>query len=186
MDDKKIIDLYWKRSESAISETDRKYGRYCNTIAFNILHNREDAEECVNDTYLKVWGVIPTLRPLKFSAFIGRITRNLSLNKYEYYNAKKRGQGEMQVAFEELQECIASVGSVENAIEDMILTEKLNCFLEGLSTERRKIFMRRYWYLSSIKDIASDYRMSESKVKMTLLRTRNALKDYLEHEGIIL
>lgn len=88
MDDKKIIDLYWKRSESAIAETDKKYGRYCSTIAFNILHNREDAEECVNDTYFKVWGVIPTLRPLKFSAFIGRITRNLSLNKYEYYNAK--------------------------------------------------------------------------------------------------
>ena len=102
MDDNKIIDLYWKRSESAIAETDKKYGRYCSTIAFNILHNREDAEECVNDTYFKVWGVIPTLRPLKFSAFIGRITRNLSLNKYEYYNAKKRGQGETQVVFEEL------------------------------------------------------------------------------------
>lgn len=93
MDDNKIIDLYWKRSESAIAETDKKYGRYCNTIAFNILHNRKDAEECVNDTYLKVWGAIPTLRPLKFPAFIGRITRNLSLNKYEHYNAKKRGQG---------------------------------------------------------------------------------------------
>lgn len=186
MDDKKIIDLYWKRSESAISETANKYGRYCNTIAFNILHNREDAEECVNDTYLKVWGVIPTLRPLRFSAFIGRITRNLSLNKYEYYNAKKRGQGETQVAFEELQECIAGVDNVENVIEDMLLTEKLNCFLEGLPTEKRKIFMRRYWYFSQVKDIAADYQMSESKVKMILFRTRNALKDYLEREGIVL
>ncbi|CDA68676.1 MAG: sigma-70 family RNA polymerase sigma factor [Lachnospiraceae bacterium] len=186
MDDKKIIDLYWKRSESAIAETDKKYGRYCSTIAFNILHNREDAEECVNDTYFKVWGVIPTLRPLKFSAFIGRITRNLSLNKYEYYNAKKRGQGETQVVFEELQGCIASTGNVEDAIEDMLLSEKLNCFLEGLPTEKRKIFMRRYWYLSGVKDIASDYQMSESKVKMILLRTRNALKEYLEQEGIVL
>lgn len=186
MDDKKIIDLYWKRSESAIAETDKKYGRYCSTIAFNILHNREDAEECVNDTYFKVWGVIPTLRPLKFSAFIGRITRNLSLNKYEYYNAKKRGQGETQVVFEELQGCIVSTGNVEDAIEDMLLSEKLNCFLEGLPTEKRKIFMRRYWYLSGVKDIASDYQMSESKVKMILLRTRNALKEYLEQEGIVL
>lgn len=186
MDDSKIVDLYWKRSESAISETDKKYGKYCNAIAFNILHNREDAEECVNDTYLKVWGSIPTLRPLKFSAFIGRITRNLSLNKYEYYNAKKRGRGETQVALEELQECIAGVDSVEDAIEDMILTEKLNCFLKNLPAERRKIFMRRYWYLCSIKDIASDYQMSESKVKMVLLRTRNALKEYLEQEDIVL
>lgn len=186
MEDNKIIDLYWKRSESAIAETDKKYGRYCNTIAFNILHNREDAEECVNDTYFKVWGVIPTLRPLKFAAFIGRITRNLSLNKYEYYNAQKRGQGETQAVFEELQGCIAGSESVEDAIDDMLLTEKLNCFLERLPTVKRKVFMRRYWYLSSIKDIATDYQMSESKVKMLLLRTRNALKEYLEREGIVL
>ncbi len=140
----------------------------------------------MNDTYLKVWGVIPTLRPLKFSAFIGKITRNLSLDKYEYYNAKKRGQGEIQVAFEELQEYVAGTGNVEDAIDDMLLTEKLNCFLEGLSVEKRKVFMRRYWYLSGVKDIAADYRMSESKVKMILLRTRNELKEYLEQEGIVL
>lgn len=186
MDDNKIIDLYWNRSESAIAETDKRYGRYCYTIAFNILHNKEDAEECVNDTYFKVWGVIPTLRPLKFSAFIGRITRNLSLNKYEYYNAKKRGRGETQVIFEELQGCIVSAESVEDAIEEKLLTEKLNCFLEGLSAEKRNIFMRRYWYLSGVKEIASDYQMSESKVKMVLLRTRKALKEYLEQEGIVL
>lgn len=186
MEDNKIIELYWNRSELAISETDKKYGRYCSTIAFNILHNQEDAEECVNDTYFKVWGSIPTLRPLRFSAFIGRITRNLSLNKYEYYNAQKRGQGETQVAFEELQECIVGAGSVEEAIEDILLTEKLNCFLEGLTIEKRRIFMRRYWYFSRVKDIAADYHISESKVKMILLRTRNELKKYLVQEGIIL
>lgn len=186
MDDNKIIDLYWKRSEAAIIETDKKYGRYCNTIACNILHNPEDAEECVNDTYFKVWRLIPTLRPQKFSAFIGRITRNLSLNKYEYYNAQKRGQGKTQAVFDELQGCIASVGNVEDAVEDMFLTEKLNCFLEGLPKEKRRIFMRRYWYFSGVKEIASDYQMSESKVKMILLRTRNALKEYLEQEGIVL
>lgn len=186
MEDKKIIDLYWNRCESAIAETDKKYGRYCNTIAFNILHNREDAEECVNDTYFKVWGVIPTLRPLKFSAFIGKITRNLSLNKYEYYHAQKRGQGETQVVFEELEGCVTGSGNVEDVVEDMLLTEKINQFLESLSAEKRKIFMRRYWYFSNIKEIAADYRMSESKVKMILLRTRNALKEYLEQEGIIL
>ncbi len=186
MDDKKIIDLYWERSESAISETAKKYGRYCQAIAIHILHNPEDAEECVNDTYLKVWRAIPTLRPLKFSAFIGKITRNLSLNRYEYDRAKKRGQSEMQLALEELQECIAGNDDVEQTIENMFLTEKLNCFLSGLSVEKRRIFMRRYWYLSTIKEIADDYQMSESKVKMILLRTRNDLKKYFEREGIIL
>lgn len=184
MDDKKLIDLYWKRSETAIRETDNKYGRYCNTIAFNILHNKEDAEECVNDTYLKVWGVIPTLRPQRFSAFIGRITRNLSLNKYEYHKAKKRSYEETRVTIEELSDCIPDSVNVENVIEDMALTDILNRFLSELPDEKRKVFMQRYWYFSPVKEIASDYGMTESKVKMILLRARNDLKQLLEREEI--
>lgn len=184
MDDKKLIELYWKRSETAIRETDNKYGKYCHAISFNILHNKEDAEECVNDTYLKVWGVIPTLRPQKFSAFIGRITRNLSLNKYEYYKAKKRSYEEARVTIEELQDCIPDSVNVENVIEDMELTEILNRFLSGLPDEKRKVFMQRYWYFCSVKEIASDYGMTESKVKMILLRARNDLKQLLEQEEI--
>jgi RNA polymerase sigma-70 factor (ECF subfamily) len=186
MEDKEIIDLYWRRSENAISETENKYGRYCHTIAYNILHNMEDTEECVNDTYLKVWGVIPTLRPIVFSAFIGKITRNIALNKYEYYNAKKRRCGEMEIAIEELQECIPDSNQVENIIDDMVLTEIINQFLSELSTEKRKVFMQRYWYLCSIKDIASNNLLTESKVKMILLRGRNDLKKRLEQEGIVI
>lgn len=186
MEDNNIVDLYWKRSEMAITETASKYGRYCNTIAFNILHNKEDAEECVNDTYLKVWGVIPTLRPQRFSAFIGKITRNLSIHRYEYYKAKKRDYEETTITIEELQDCIPNSDNVEGIIDDMMLTEIINRFLSGLSMEKRKIFMRRYRYLSSIKEIASDYQMSESKVKMLLLRVRKELQKLLEQEGIAL
>ena len=186
MGDEEIVNLYWNRQEKAIYETNKKYGRYCNTIAFNILHNKEDAEECVNDTYLKVWGVIPTLRPQRLSAFIGKITRNLSLHKYEYYKAKKREYDETTITIEELQDCIPNSGNVEGIIDDMMLTEVINRFLSELPAEKRKIFMRRYWYVSSIKEIASDYQITESKVKMILLRVRKDLKKLLEQEGIAL
>lgn len=186
MEDNKIVELYWERSETAITETANKYGRYCNTIAYNILHNKEDAEECVNDTYMKVWGVIPTLRPQRFSSFIGKITRNLSLHKYEYYKAKKRDYDETTITIEELQNCIQNSDKVEGIIDDIALTEVLNRFLFGLSVEKRKVFMRRYWYLSSIKEIAFDYQMTESKVKMILLRVRKDLQKLLEREGIVL
>lgn len=186
MDDKTLVDLYWERSETAITETANKYGRYCTTISFNILHNKEDAEECVNDTYLKVWGVIPTLRPKRFAAFIGKITRNLSLHKYEYYKAKKRVYNETTITIEELQDCIPSSDNVEGIIDDIALTDVMNRFLSGLSVQKRRIFMRRYWYLSSIKEIALDYQMTESKVKMILLRIRKELQKFLEQEGIAL
>lgn len=148
--------------------------------------NNEDAEECVNDTYLKVWGVIPTLRPERFSAFIGKITRNLSLNKYEYYRAKKRDYAGTTIAIEELQDCIPNSENTENIVDDIALTEIINRFLSGMPVEKRKVFMRRYWYLSPIKEIASDYHMTESKVKMILLRARNDLKWILEQEEIVL
>ena len=176
MDDKQILDLYWERSEAAISETSKKYGKYCRYIASNILHNDEDSEECVNDTYLRAWNSIPPNRPSVLKTFLGKITRNLSLDRYELLNAKKRNGGQMSLIFDEIQECIPSLDSTENIVEEIALTDILNRFLSSLSLEQRKIFMRRYWYLSPIKEIATEYGMSESKIKMSLFRSRNELK----------
>lgn len=184
MDDKQIIDLYWARSENAISETADKYGKYCHYIAYNILFNDEDSEECVNDTYLKAWGVIPPQRPNRLSTFLGKITRNLALDRYKYNSREKRGNGQMPLVLDELAECVSATDNTEHIIDDMVVVDCFNCFLAVLPTETRKIFMRRYWYFSSIKEIAADFSISESKVKMTLLRTRNELKEVLEKEGI--
>ena len=186
MDDKKILDLYWMRSETAISETANKYGKYCHFIAFNILRNDEDSQECVNDVYLKAWETIPPQRPNRLSVFLAKITRNLSLNLYKKQNAGKRGNGQIPLALDELQECIPTIDSTEQAVDGLFLTEILNQFLDSLPTETRKIFMRRYWYLSSIKEIAEDFHIGESKIKMLLLRSRNKLKNLLEKEGILL
>ena len=186
MEDNQIIRLYFDRSEEAISQTAAKYGKYCHTIAYNILHNFEDSEECVNDTYWKAWNIIPPRRPRRLAAFLGRITRNLSLDKYRYYTADKRNGGELAVALEELGDCISFIGSMDDHTEEIVLVEVLNSFLASLSAEHRKIFMRRYWYVSSVKEIADDYDITESKVKMSLLRSRNQLKAALEKEGIAL
>ena len=186
MDDKQIIDLYWARSESAIAETDRKYRKYCHRIAFNILADSQDSEECVNDTYLKAWSVIPPKRPVKLSTFLGKITRNLALNRYEKRTAEKRGGGEVSVALDELAECVPDANSVERMVDNRILTDKLNMFLEELPAESRRIFLRRYWELCSIHEIAEFYGISESKVKVSLFRTRGKLRSFLEQEGIAL
>ena len=184
MDEKEIIELYWVRSELAIEETARKYGRFCHSIAYNILLNREDSEECVNDTYLHAWNAIPPRRPDKLSAFVGKITRNLALKKYEKNTAVKRGGGQVPLALEELAECIPSPDSVERQMNDQILAEVLNRFLAGLSSETRRIFLRRYWKLDTVNEIAQELGISESKVKMSLIRTRGKLRSFLEQEGI--
>ena len=186
MEDKQIVDLYWERSESAITETEQKYGRYCYSIAFRILCNEEDSEECVNDTYLRAWNAMPSHRPNMLSTFLGKITRNISINRYERYSAKKRGLGQIPLVLEELENCLPSNIKVEQAIEETVLVEVLNRFLSSLKAEKRKIFMQRYWYLSSIKEIAEEYRISASKVKMVLFRLRNDLKLLLEKEGVVL
>ena len=184
MEDKQIVDLFWARSENAISETANKYGKYCHYIAYNILHNNEDSEECVNDTYMNAWRSMPSHRPNRLSTFLGKITRNLSLNKWDQYNTEKRGAGQTMLALVELHDCIPATGDAEQIIDDLALAEVFNCFLASLPKERRKIFMRRYWYLSPIKEISTDYSISESKVKMSLLRSRNELRQLLEKEGI--
>lgn len=184
MDDKEIIDLFFERSENAIYEAESKYGRYCHCIAYNILHNNEDAEECVSDTFIKTWNVIPPTKPDNLKSFIGRIARNLSLDKYEKNHSQKRGFDNVSLILDELQECLPASDTVESITDNNTLKEALNAFLRSLPTEKRNIFMRRYWYMSSIKEIASDYGIGESKVKMSLLRTRKQLKHFLEKEGI--
>lgn len=186
MEDKEILNLYFSRSESAISETAKKYGTYCLRIANNILHNTEDSEECVNDTYMRAWNAIPPHHPMKLRTFLGKITRNLSLNRYQTYQTQKRGIGQVPLALEELAECIPAHETVEQAIGTLTLTELLNNFLADLPSEPRKIFMRRYWYFHTTKEIAKDFGISEGKVKVSLSRSRSKLKKYLEEEGVIL
>jgi RNA polymerase sigma factor (sigma-70 family) len=186
MDDNKILDLYWERSEAAITETASKYSKYCHYISYNILHNDKDADECVNDTYLNAWNSIPPKRPTCLSTYLGKITRNISLNRLKQYNAKKRSFGQTELVLSELENCIPAVQSVEQATDEKILIESINGFLYALPKIKREVFVRRYWYLSSIKDIAEQYGMSESKVASMLFRSRNELKLYLEKEGIII
>jgi RNA polymerase sigma-70 factor (ECF subfamily) len=186
MDDEMILDLYWARSESAISETAKKYGSYCIRIAANILRNNEDAEECVNDTYHKAWDAIPPQRPSNFRAFLGRITRNLSLNRYKEQKTQKRGGDNIALIYSELEECIPSNSSVETEYESGIIVEAINSFLLTLDKDSRIIFVRRYWHAEPIQAIAACFRMSDSKVKSMLFRTRKKLRAYLENEGVIL
>lgn len=186
MQDEAIIRLYWERSQEAVTQTDLKYGKYCHTIAWNILYNREDSEECVNDTWLKAWESIPPHKPQILKAFLGKITRNLALNRYEKAHAQKRGDGQTAVCLEELAECIPHTWHADQVEDSMVLTKCLNRFLGTLKPEERKLFVRRYWYMSPVKEIAQDYGLGESKVKMSLLRTREKLKTALEKEGIVI
>ncbi|MBR4869557.1 MAG: sigma-70 family RNA polymerase sigma factor, partial [Oscillospiraceae bacterium] len=163
--------------------TAAKYGKLCFRIAGNILARHEDREECVSDTYLKVWNSIPTARPKCFSAFIGRIARNLALDKFAYLNAEKRGQN-VSVAFEELSECVSGEMTVEGEMEKIQLAEMLNRFLVSLEKEKRIVFVYRYWYFASVEMISRRMGFSESKVKSMLFQLRRKLRVYLESEGI--
>lgn len=183
MRDEEIINLYWERQEKAIYETDKKYGGYCNTISFNILQNSEEAKECVNDTYLKTWNSIPPQKPNILKVYLGRIARNLAINQYERKKAKKRDYT-LEIALEELNECISSNNNVEQEIDYKELVNILNIFLSEISQDKRKIFLERYWYLYSIREISSNNKISESNVKTTLLRLRNQLKNYLKEGGL--
>lgn len=186
MEDNQIVQLYFDRCEDAIFQTKIKYDRYCHTIAYNILHNFEDSEECVNDTYWKAWHTIPPQRPKKLAAFLGKITRNLSIDIYRRYTTEKRGGSEMTIALDELGDCVSSLVSTNDHVDEIVLVDILNHFLASLSAEHRKIFLRRYWYVSSVKEIANEYGVTESKVKMSLLRSREQLKAILKKEGIVL
>ncbi len=187
MNDNEIIELYFARDQKAIVATSAKYGSYCYTVAYNILHNAEDSEECLSDTWLGAWNTIPPKRPSRLATYLGKITRNFSLDRFRKYNAEKRGLGQGEVALSELEECIPDEQqNPERAFEQAVVTETLNKFLYALPAQKRNIFIRRYWYFYPIKDIAAAYGISESKVSSLLYRTRNELKNFLEKEGIAL
>ena len=186
MEDSKIIDLYWARKEQALAETDAKYGSYCRTIARNILRNFEDTEECVSDTWLHAWNSMPPQRPGILSAFLGRITRNLSFDRCKYQQAAKRGGGTLPLALDELSECVPAPGRVEHALEERELADSIDRFLRTLPEETRNIFLRRYWYCDATADIAARYSLTESKVRVTLHRTRGKLAAYLQERGAAL
>ncbi|MBE5742943.1 MAG: RNA polymerase sigma factor [Clostridiales bacterium] len=181
MFDERIIEMYFERNQDAIVETDNKYGRYLNYISFNILRSRLSAEECVNDTYQKAWDNIPPKRPERLSTFLGKITRNLSISRLSYENAQKRNR-KTDLLLSELEDCIPdNKGDFTKGIE---LKDAINGFLETLSRQERIVFVRRYWYASSIKEIGEAYGLKESLVKVNLFRMRKKLKEYLEKEGI--
>ena len=182
MQDAQIIELYFARNEEAIAATSAKYNSYCMQIAMNILHSREDSEECVNDTYLAAWNSIPPQRPERLSAYLARLARNLSLNRYKSNHAERRGGGELAISLSELDECIA-----DTAVEDEnaeAAGRRISDFLYTLNKETRQVFVRRYFYNDSISDIVHRFGMSDSKVKSMLHRTRIGLKAYLEENGV--
>lgn len=184
MEDHAIIDLFWQRQEQALEESDKKYGGLCRSVAYNILHNREDTEECVNDTWMRAWNAIPPSRPNVLSAFFSRITRNLALDTYKASRAGKRGGGQLPVALEELGDSICTADTVEQDLALRQLTEYLDQFLRQLPQKECCIFLRRYWYLDSTREIAKRYAMPEGSVKSQLSRTRQKLKKALEREGV--
>ncbi|MDO4540281.1 MAG: sigma-70 family RNA polymerase sigma factor [Syntrophomonadaceae bacterium] len=184
MGDQEIIELFWQRDEDAVAQSQRAYGAYCFTIAHNILMDREGAEECVNDTWLRAWNSMPPQRPGRLSAFFGRITRNLALDRYAAKRAYKRGGGEMELVLEELDHCIAAADTVGQAIDEAELARCINRFLHTLPARERNIFLCRYWDVSPLKDIATKYGLREANVKASLYRSREKLRAFLEKEGI--
>ena len=186
MEDQKIVELFFDRSENAISETERKYGRYLSKIAYNILFDSEDSKECVNDTYMKAWNNIPPQKPQVLSSFLAKITRSLAIDIFRKKHAEKRKGSEFALSLSELDECIPDKFSPENIFEQKELSESINRFLSSLSKENRDIFVCRYFYSDSIKDISSFFGTSESKIKSSLFRSRKMLKKHLEKEGFFL
>ena len=184
MEDSRIVELYWTRSESAIDETATKYGKYCYAIAYNILGNAQDADESVNDTYLGAWNSMPVHRPSILSVFLGKITRRISIKKWQKKHADKRGGGEIVLALDELADCIPSEQSVEKEMEIAELSKIIDNFVMALPITEMRVFICRYWYLDPIADICRQFGFSQSKVKSLLHRTRHKLLLHLEKEGV--
>ncbi len=182
-EDSRIIELYFERNESAVAETDKKYGAYCMTVSKNILGNEEDAKECLNDTYLAAWNSIPPKIPEKLSLFLGKITRNLSLNRYRKNETKKRGGGTADIVFDEIGEIISGSENPEEKFERKEIICAVNEFLRTLPEEKRSIFICRYWYFDSIEDIAARFGKKESGIYSSLERTRKNLRKYLSERG---
>lgn len=184
MKDEEILDLYWNRTESAITESQKSYGKYCYSIAFNILHDDCDSEECVNDTWMRAWKSIPPARPNRLALFLGTITRNLAFDVWKAKSAAKRGNGQTGEVLEELEECIPDRQTTEDIVEMHELQKTINSFLRGIALKDRNVFIRRYYYAESIEEVADKYGMKVATVKTSLFRTRNKLKEYLIKEGV--
>ena len=183
MEDEKILDLYWQRSQQAISETSLKYGAYCMRVSMNILENRQDSEENVSDTYLHAWNAIPPQRPRVLAAFLGKLARNLALNRYKARHTQKRGGDALTLSLEELAECLPGGSQPLQQAEVSAFSRCLSDFLWQQGEEARRVFIWRYFYCEPVADIARRFGVSESKVKSMLLRTRGKLRRYLESEG---
>ena len=186
MEDRDIIELYFARDEKAIVETARRYKAYCFTVAHNVLGNREDAEECVNDSYMGAWNTIPPQRPANFRAYLGKIVRNAALKKWRGRNTAKRG-GELALAYEELAECLPSVEDCPaQSLEATELTRCINAFISTLRDGERRLFVGRYWYFYSVADLAKSLGISQSNAKVSLHRLREKLRTVLEKEGYVI
>lgn len=183
MQDDKIVALYWQRDENAIRETEQKYGRYLSRIAHNILSDVEDSREAVNDTYLKAWNSMPPHRPDVLATYLGKITRQLSIDIFRRRNREKRRASEYALSLSELEECVCGSNTTEQDVDLHLLAEAINTYLYALTPQARNTFVGRYYYMDSIKEVAAYYGMSESAVKSILFRIRQGLKNYLEQEG---
>ena len=185
MEDKQIVDLYWAREESAIRETSEKYGSYCHSIAYAVLQDQQDAQECVNDTYMDAWNAMPPNRPSVLATFLGKITRRISIDRWRIRRARKRGGEEITVALDELEECVSGSHDVHLLVQRKELIAAMHRFLDGLPETERRIFLLRYWYLEPIPSIAGRYGFTKSKVASMLHRVRGKLRNHLEKEGYV-
>ncbi len=182
MEDSQIIELYWQKNADAISETANKYGAYCFAIAENILHNTEDAEECVNDTWLHAWNAIPPQKPRVLRLFLAKITRNLSFDRFNAKNAEKRGGGEIALVLDELEECLGSGADTGAAYEAKELQESIRRFVRALPEREGNVLVRRYFFAEPVAEIARRYGLTENNVMVILSRTRKKLKAHLLKE----
>ena len=185
MEDRKILELYLTRSEQAIRETETKYGAYCYSVAMNILENRQDAQECVSDTWFSAWNSIPPQSPRVLATFLGSITRNLAIDRWRERRAGKRGGGEMQLALDELSGCVPGGESPEGEVLRRELLKSVAAFLGTLPETERSVFLCRYWYFDSAQDIALHFGFSSGKVRSMLHRTRKKLQSHLKREGLL-
>lgn len=185
MEEQQIIEMYLKRNEDAISQTERKYAKYCRSIAIRILHFPEDADEALNDTWLAAWNSIPPHIPECLQTFLGKLTRNISLKRIRSEKAMKRGAAEVRVVFEEVADWLQSDQNVEQQVSEQALADEINHFLDRISDTERNVFVRRYWYMQSITEIADYHGFSESKVKSMLFRIRKKLYAKLKKENFL-
>ena len=183
MEDSDIIELFWRRSEDAVTEVARKYGGYCRSIAGNILGCDQDTEECLNDTWLAAWDSIPPQKPRTLRVYLGRITRNLALNRRKADSAQKRGGGQAELVLDELRECVGT-DTRDELLSELVLHDTINTFLRRQFPLRRAVFLRRYWYMEPIADIAKALGLRQGQTRTILYRMRRELKEELEKEDI--